>query len=81
MKLQMVVFSEPISLPGTRSEKVISMANPQQRAHFDLELDARGFCRVRVLKDNGAGVVAFVGPTFIKAAFAEAAELDKTAKR
>jgi hypothetical protein len=78
MKLSKVIFSEAMDLPGARKERVIDMSDQVQRGLYDLELDARGFCRVRVLR-AGAGQLAFIGPAFIKAAFA--AETDAVAPK
>jgi len=53
------------------------MQDDLQRAKFDIELDARGFCRVRILKGVAEGQLAFVGPSYIRAAFADAADVER----
>lgn len=64
MKVIFAKFSEPVLLPGGFNEKVIDLkTNRHHKARFDVELDARGFVRIR--DTQSPGVLGFVGPTKI----------------
>lgn len=77
MKISRAGFTKPMQLPNGRMERVVT----SDSGAYDIEMDARGFVRVRVTKGPGSDKVLFVGPSLIEAALADAAELDRSAKR
>lgn len=82
MKVYFVQFTDPVLLPGGFNEKVIDLRTSRHhKAAFDVELDARGFIRVRLLKGDFEGYVAIIGPSQVRVAFSEPAAAAAVPKR